>query len=411
MPQAFRGVSRQVQAAAIAAVSVFGLALAGAAPAQAQSCGRDGSGFSAWLAAFRQQAVAQGIPAEVVAAGLDDVSYDRAIISRDRGQGVFQQSFLQFAGRMVADYRLKTGANRIRQQAGLFSAIERQYGVPAEPIVAFWGLETDFGANTGKDPTLKALATLAYDCRRPELFRGELMDALRIVARGDLRPSEMRGAWAGELGQMQFMPSFYYKYGVDADGDGRVDLLRSTPDALASAANFMSSLGWRRGEPWLVEVRVPASLPWHEADLEIRHSASQWASWGVTPRAGALPPGNASLLLPMGRNGPAFLAYDNFRVFLRWNQSFVYATTAAYFAARLAGAPAVARGNGEVAMLGAKEIARLQRLLAQRGYDPGPIDGKLGAATRAAVKKAQMEFGLPADSFPTAELIARLGGG
>lgn len=410
MPQAFRGVSRQVQAAALAAVSVIGLALAGAAPAWAQSCGRDGSGFPAWLASFRQQAVAAGIPASVVAASLDGVSYDRAIISRDRGQGVFQQSFLQFAGRMVADYRLKTGASRIRQHAGLFASIERQYGVPPEPIVAFWGLETDFGANMGKDPTLKALATLAYDCRRPELFRAELMDALRIVARGDLKPSEMRGAWAGELGQMQFMPSLYYKYGVDADGDGRVDLLRSTADALASAANFMKSLGWRRGEPWLVEVKVPADLPWHEADLEIRHPVSQWLRWGVTPRTGTLPPGNASLLLPMGRNGPAFLAYDNFRVFLRWNQSFVYATTAAYFAARLAGAPPVSRGSGQVAPLGARDIARLQRLLAQRGYDPGPVDGKLGAATRAAVKKAQMEFGLPADSFPTAELIARLGG-
>jgi lytic murein transglycosylase len=314
---------------------------------------------------------------------------------------------------MVAAYRLQKGAIVMRQHGETFRRIEAQFGVPAAPIVAFWGLETDFGANVGNLPTLQSLATLAYDCRRPDLFRGELKAALRIIARGDLTPSEMRGPWAGELGQLQFLPSHYLAYGVDFDGDGRRDLIRSTPDALASAARYLQSLGWKRGEPWLQEVEVPADLDWQEADLSIQHPRAWWVRAGVRAAAGSLPADglNASLLLPMGRNGPAFLAYDNFRTFLEWNQSLVYATTAAYFASRLDGARPVGRGNGPVAALNARQIAELQRLLARAGYDIGKIDGKLGLTTRAGVKQVQLKYGLPADSYPTAELIERMKGG
>ncbi|MBZ0217665.1 MAG: lytic murein transglycosylase, partial [Fimbriimonadaceae bacterium] len=288
--------------------------------------------FQNWLTDFKKEAVAQGISQRTVSAALDGVSLDPNVIRSDRSQGVFSQTFLTFSDRMVSNYRLQNGAKHIKNMSSTFARIEREFGVPAPVIVAFWALETDFGANIGKLPVLRSLATLAYDCRRPERFRHELLSALRIVERGDLTPQQMVGPWAGEMGQTQFLASHYYTYGVDYDGDGRRDLLRSSPDALASAANLMANLGWRKGQPWLEEVRVPGQMPWEEADLDIQHTRAQWAKWGVKRISGqGLPNDNmkAALLLPMGRNGPAFLAYQNFHVYLGWNESLVYATTAA----------------------------------------------------------------------------------
>ena len=287
-------------------------------------------------------------------------------------------------------------------------------GVPPAVVTALWGLESDYGAYKGGIYNIiRSVASLAYDCRRPDFFREELMGAVRIVERGDLKPQEMIGNWAGELGPTQFTPSQYFKYGVDFDGDGRVDMIHSTPDALASAANLMKSFGWQRGQPWLQEVRVPADLPWDQADLAIQHPRSQWAKWGVTAAHGQLPGDNlpASLLLPMGRFGPAFLAYDNFKAFLGWNSAMVYSTTAAYLATRIAGAPAVSRGSGQVAVLNAQQIAELQRLLNAKRFAQVEPDGKLGNATRAGIKAAQMQVGLPADSYPSVELIERLRAG
>jgi lytic murein transglycosylase len=258
---------------------------------------------------------------------------------------------------------------------------------------------------------LRALATLAYDCRRPDRFRAELMDALRIIDRGDLTPAEMVGSWAGELGQTQFLPSHYLTYAVDYDGDGRRNLIASVPDVVASSANFLVALGWERDQPWLQEVRVPASLAWDQADLAIQHPRSKWAGWGVKQADGKSLPADAvpaSLLLPMGRHGPAFLAYQNFQIYLKWNQSLSYCLTAAYLANRLAGAPAMSRGSQPVQELSLEQVKELQQLLTRQGWEVGEIDGKLGVATRGSVKAAQMKYGLPADSYPTVELIERL---
>src|SRR5712672_2081987 len=252
-----------------------------AASALAASCGT--GSFDAWLADFKNEAAAKGISPSAIASGLSGLTLDQAVLSRDRSQRVFSQSFEEFSGRMVPP-RLGRGASMMKQYGSVLARIEQSYGVPGEVLVAIWGLETDFGANTGKFPTLRALATLAYDCRRAELFRAELMDALRIVERGDLSPSEMRGAWAGELGQTQFMPSSYIKYAIDFDGNGRRDLLRSAPDVLASTANYLAAHGWLRGKDW--------------------------------------EPGGA-----------------NFAVIQQWNKSEVYAKTIAYFATQLARAP------------------------------------------------------------------------
>jgi hypothetical protein len=221
----------------------------------------------------------------------------------------------------------------------------------------------------------------------------------------------MIGSWAGELGQTQFLPSHYNTHAIDYDGDGRRDLFRSNPDIIASSAKFVAHLGWRRGEPWLEEVLVPERLAWDQADLAIQHPRSKWAAWGVTRVNGAPLPNDtmpASLLLLMGRNGPAFLAYPNFRVYTEWNKSINYATTAAYLATRITGAPPMSRGRGPVETLDEKTVRELQQLLVRRGYDVGEVDGRLGAATRAAVKSAQMKLKLPADSYPTMELIEQL---
>jgi lytic murein transglycosylase len=394
---------------AFAASLLASLLLAGGAEA-ASSC--QSQPFPAWLQGVRQEAAQQGVSPATAEAALAGVRFDPGIVSRDRGQSVFSQTFLEFSGRMAAGYRISKGAALIKRNGAIFADIQKRYGVPPAVIAAFWGLETDFGAVMGNLPTLTSLATLAYDCRRSAMFRAELIDALKIIDRGDLAPQQMIGPWAGELGQFQFQPSYYLDHAVDEDGDGRRDLIHSTPDALASAGNFLASLGWQRGQPWLQEVRVPAEMSWEQADLSIEHPVSQWQAWGVRPTSGALPSGlSASLLLPMGRNGPAFLAYPNFRVFLKWNQSLVYATTAAYLATRIDGAPAVSRGNGPVQPLSAGQIRQLQQLLVRGGYEVGEVDGKLGMATRAGVRKAQLKLGLPADSYPTAELIQRLQAG
>jgi lytic murein transglycosylase len=286
--------------------------------------------------------------------------------------------------------------------------------VPAPVLTAFWGLESDFGKVFGKYNILTALTTLAYDCRRPDFFREQLIAALRIVQRGDQRVQDMIGDWAGEFGGMQFTAGDYLKNAVDFDGDGRRDLIKSIPDTLASGANFLVHLGWQRGQPWLQEVSVPQNLPWQEADLNIQHPVSQWKTWGVRAAHGKLAADDlpASLLLPMGRHGPAFLAYPNFKAFLGWNSAFVYSTTVAYFATRLAGAPVVDHSAATtVRPLTTAQMMELQRLLNKHGFDAGDVDGKLGSGTRDAVKKAQLKVGLPADSWPTTELLARLRGG
>ncbi len=382
-----------------------GALLAGAAEA-GSACTNTGS-FGRWLSGFKAEARNEGISPRTIAA-LNGVTLNPDVIRADRRQSVFSQSFLKFSDRMANKNRIKIGRSKIKRNKAIFARIYEKWGIPAPVITAYWALETDFGANNGDMPTLRSLATLAYDCRRPERFRTELMDALRIVERGDMEPQEMRGPWAGEMGQTQFVASIYLKYGVDFDGDGRVNLIRSVPDVLASSANYLSSLGWRRGEPWLKEVRIPRHMDWAEADLNIDKPVSEWERKGVRIADGSKIDGSlpAALLLPMGKDGPAFLAFQNFKVFLEWNQSLVYSTTVAYLATRIDGAPPVRRGNA--APFGYELTKKLQTLLSRHGYYDGEVDGKLGSGSRAAVRKAQLKYGLPADSYPTPELIARL---
>ena len=218
-------------------------------PAPAQATAACGGDFNTWLQGVKQDAAAQGISQRTIQASLTGITYDPTVIARDHAQGVFRQSFEQFSGRMVPP-RMARANMRMLQYASILSRIEQQYGVPGGVIVAIWGLETDFGADNGKFPTIRSLASLAYDCRRPDKFRGELLAALKIVDRGDIAPQDMHGAWAGEIGQTQFLPSSYLKFAVDFDGSGRRDLIHSVPDVLASTANYLKGYGWKRGQPW-----------------------------------------------------------------------------------------------------------------------------------------------------------------
>jgi lytic murein transglycosylase len=367
--------------------------------------------FGVWLARFKKDAAAAGISPSTINSVLDGMGIDRKVISRDRGQKFFAQSFLDFQGKLATQNRVASGKKKIAQRKSVFERVESEYGVPASVITGFWALESDFGAGMGKFPIMPALVTLAYDCRRQVMFEEELKAALQIIDRGDMSQAEMIGSWAGEIGQTQFLPTRYIDHAIDYDGDGRIDLFRDDADVIGSTANYMRHLGWRPNEPWLEEVRITEELPWDQADLTIKLPRSKWAGWGITYPDGRALPGDeqpASLLLPMGRFGPAFLAYPNFDIYTEWNNSLTYATTAAYLATRIDGAPPMSRGRGQIPELAQNETMEVQRILAARGYDVGKIDGLVGQKTRAAVKDMQMKLGLPADSYPTPELLSAL---
>jgi len=393
----------------------LGLTLAPVSPGPAQAaakttCKNTGS-FTRWLRDFKAEAARDGIPQSAIDRALRGVTLDRSIIRSDRRQNIFSLSFLQFVKKLVSANRLRRGPKKMAQYKRVFDQVERKYGVPAPVITAFWGLESDFGSFMGKKSSIRSIATLAYDCRRPELFRPQLKAAIKIVARGDLKPRNMIGSWAGELGQTQFLPTHYLTHAVDFDGDGRRDLLKSVPDMIASTGAYLKHFGWKANQPWVQEVKLTKALDWKEADLAIRHPRSQWAEWGVRrPNGKAIKADGlrAALLLPMGRNGPAFLTYDNFDIYTQWNESLVYALTAAYFATRLDGAPRLSKPSPRLKTYDYKQISQLQSLLVRRGHDVGGVDGKMGAKTRAAIKKEQLRLGLPADSYPSAQLFQKL---
>ncbi|RUX06867.1 MAG: lytic murein transglycosylase [Mesorhizobium sp.] len=391
----------RLRSQALAALFLCATAL----PAMAQECGGD---FETWKQGVAAEAKAAGVGAVGLDA-LEDARIDERALARDRAQGVFTQTFIQFSNRMISAYRLKQGAANMKKYADIFARADQQFGVQAPVITAFWALETDFGAVQGDFHTLSALVTLSHDCRRPQLFRQQLVPLLELIDRGVL-PADVTGAWAGEIGQTQILPSDYLARGVDGDGDGKIDLRNSVPDVIMTTGNKVLSRGWKRDEPWIQEVRVPDEMPWDQTGRTNKLPLTQWAQWGVTNPDGSplVDKGlQAGLALPMGRKGPAFLTYENFDVYLEWNQSFTYALTAANLAARLAGAPPLDPRNPEPG-LNNDQMKALQTKLEARGYDVGTVDGILGTNTREAVRKEQMRLGLPVDGWPTPELLGKL---
>lgn len=369
------------------------------------ACGGD---INVWIEDVAAEAKAAGISDKTIAE-LHKAQIDERTLKRDRTQTVFNLTFAEFSKRLISEQRLKKGRENLVKYADIFKKAEETYGVPGPVIAAFWGLETDFGAIQGDFDTLNSLVSLSHDCRRPELFRPQLMAMLQLIDKGVVDAGTM-GAWAGEIGQMQLLPKDYLERGVDGDGDGKVDLRNSVADAVMTAARMLSELGWQRGEPWLEVVQLTQDMPWENSIRTYRLPHSKWSGWGVKAADGAAlgaDDGDASLLIPMGRKGPAFLSYRNFDIFVEWNKSIVYATTAAYFATRLAGSEPFALGTPEPGLT-TEELTELQNKLVTHGYDMGRIDGVFGTKTRDAVRTEQLRLGMPADSWPTRELLEKL---
>ena len=377
-----------------------------AGPSMAQSCGGP---FPAFLDGLKAEARAQGIDAGVADSFLRGARLDQRVLRADRSQGIFRAEFTDFARRLISSDRLANGRRNYDRYRAVFDRAQRDYGVPPGILLAFWAFETDFGGFQGDYNTRDALVTLAHDCRRPALFRPQIFAAMVLHGRGRFDPATTTGAWAGEIGQVQMLPSDILERAVDGDGDGRIDLKRSAPDALLSGANMLKGFGWRAGEPWLQEIVVPDTLDWGRTGLRTELTVAEWERLGVRARDGRLPAAGlrASVLMPQGRRGPAFMVFPNFRALFEWNQSFVYVLTTAYFATRLEGAPVFDPRNPEPG-LSPDEMRELQRRLNARGYDTGGVTGILGALTRAAVQDAQRDLGLPADAWPTRALLGRL---
>jgi lytic murein transglycosylase len=381
------------------------IACLAASPAAEAACG---GSFPAFVDGLKAEAVSRGHAPDTVAAFLGSARQDQKVLRADRAQGVFKKTFIEFSRAVISQNRLQNGTANARKYASIFKRVSTDYGVSPGVLLAFWALETDYGAVQGDFNTLNALVTLAHDCRRPDLFRPQIFAALELYAMGDFDPARTTGAWAGEIGMVQMLPDDILRNGVDGDGDGHVRLKTSPPDALMSGGRMLRGLGWRAGEPWLQEIVVPQDLDWSKTGLNHQLSSAEWQAMGVRARSGGLPGGlPGSVLLPMGRNGPAFMAFPNFRVYFEWNKSFVYVTTAAYFATRLEGAPSYDPGNPDPG-LSDGQMRTLQKKLAARGHDVGEIDGILGEKTREAVQREQARLGLPADAWPTADLLGRL---
>ncbi len=375
-----------------------------ATPVQAAPCSGD---FSAFVAAMTEEAQAANLPADSVKEFFKGARQDVSVLEADRSQGVFRKTFLDFSKSLISKSRLQNGLAAAQKYSGTFDRARAEFGVSRGILLAFWAFETDFGAVQGDFNTRNALLTLAHDCRRPELFQPQVLSAIRLTAAGGMDPASTTGAWAGEIGMVQMLPDDILERGQDGDGDGIISLKTSPPDALLSGAALLQHHGWRAGEPWLQEISLPETMDWSKTGLGTELPTAEWAAMGIEPRMGTLPDLPASVLLPQGRKGPAFLAYPNYRVLFEWNKSFVYVTTAAYFATRLEGAAPYTQGTPDPA-LSMDQMQALQTKLGQRGHDVGKIDGILGAATRTAVQKEQLRLGLPADAWPNAELLNAL---
>ena len=371
-------------------------------PAHAQN-----TGFDSWLAAFRQDAAAQGISEATLDAALTGITPIERVIELDRRQPEFLQSFADYLARRVTEARVAQGQALLQEHAALLDAVEQKYGIPRAVLVAFWGLETNYGATLGNFNIPASLATLAFDGRRSGFFRNQLLDALRIIDDGHVQAADMNGSWAGAMGHMQFIPSTFRAYAVDGDGDGRIDVWQSVPDAMYSAANYLQRVGWRANEPVALEVHLPDGFDWRKARINTRLPVAKWTALGVRQADGtALPTldGSAAIILPQGWKGPAFMVFDNFDVILRWNRSVNYALSVA----QLAGGGALVAQMGETGALGITQLKALQQALNELGFDAGTPDGLLGPRTQSAIRLYQVVFHLPADGYPAPSLLAHV---
>ena len=368
--------------------------------------------FAQCLSGLQQRARSEQLSTHVVDEVLANLKQQTRVIELDRSQPEFTQTFADYFQQRVTAERIERGQELLDQYEAFLTDLTRKYGVPGRYLVAFWGLETNFGSYLGKMPTLDSLATLACDERRSEFFTSELMQALALLERESLTPAEMRGSWAGAMGHTQFMPSAYRLYATDGDGDGRVNLWRSERDALASGANFLVNLGWQKGQRWGREVLLPDDFPYVKTGLNNSQPLAYWRGLGVSFANGNPIPDidmQASVLVPAGHSGPAFLVYPNFDVILRWNRSEYYALAVGLLADRLIGAgPLVRSPSSDETALSRNAVENMQRQLKDLGFDAGEIDGVLGSMTQSALREFQASTGMIADGYPDRTTLCAL---
>lgn len=363
--------------------------------------------FEQWLSEFHHFAATQGISEATLATALDGVRYRDRVIELDRYQPEFVRPIWEYLDSAASDTRVNTGRERFEENRQTALQMQQRFGVPAEIIVAIWGIESNYGSNFGDFSTLEALATLAYDGRRRDFARGELLAALRIIDQGDISAERMKGSWAGAMGHTQFIPSSFEAYAVDGDNDGHRDIWGSIPDVMASTANYLARAGWQTGQPWGVEVVLPASFDYSQTE---RLSSAEWSRQGIRALEGELPNfESAAIVIPAGAQGPAFLVGPNFRAILRYNNATSYALAVATLADNIAGRDGIQQSwpRGE-APLTRDDVKELQQRLNEAGYAVGGADGVMGPNTREGLRGFQRQQGLTPDAFATQSLLERL---
>ncbi len=405
-------ITRRTACLGLAAATLSGCVSAGAPPARGPSMRAvPNAGWSAWVEGYGARARARGISATVLEAAFRDAGYVPGVIERDRNQTEFTRTLEDYLAIAASDERVARGRAVARRYSATLGRIEARFGVPAEIVAAIWGLESFYGERRGDIPVVSSTSTLAYDGRRGQFFENQLTAALRILQAGDITAGRMVGSWAGAMGHTQFIPTSYLAYAVDFTGDGRRDIWADDPtDALASAAAYLEGSGWRRGQPWGIEVLLPAGFAGPFGRGRTR-SVSEWEAAGIRPaRGGALPQaGPAAILGPSGASGPAFLVFPNFSVILRYNNAESYALGIAHLSDRIAGAgPLAAAFPPDRHGLTIDDRKALQRGLTRAGYDAGTADGVLGPQTEAAISAYQRANGLPITGAPSRALLVRL---
>lgn len=360
---------------------------------------------------LQEQAKQAGLPQSLIHEVIPELKYLPKVIKSDRSQPEFTQTFAAYLNKRVSDIRIKQGKQLLIKHEDFLELLFRKYGVPGRYLIAFWGLESNYGHYLGKISTLNSLATLACDERRSEFFTHELLLALKLMNRESLPPDRMQGSWAGAMGHTQFMPSTYYQYAVDGDGDGQINLWLSEKDALASSANYLQQLGWKTGERWGREVHLPVNFAYEKTGYKSWKSLTQWKSSGVTKVNGVLLPEldiQSAILVPSGHSGPAFLVYQNFNIIMNWNQSKHYALSVGLLADRISGQGPLSAPPKDQQPLSMQTVLTLQKSLNKSGFNAGTADGIMGSKTQEAIQAFQVSAGLIADGYPDRSTLSQL---
>lgn len=369
--------------------------------------------FSSWLNELKAEALSRGISQNTLEQAFVDVNAPvERIIELDRSQPEFMQTFSGYLNNRMSKARVERGQRMLQEHSELFSRLQKEYGVQPQYLVSFWALESNFGDFTGGFSVVNALSTLAYDPRRADFFRAELLTSLRIIDAGHIAADRMTGSWAGAMGQCQFMPSTFMAYAKDGDGDGKIDIWGSLPDVMTSAANYLSRSGWKGDERWGREVVLPANFDFAQSGTDVRKTVTQWNALGIK-RADGSALGNAdlqaSVIVPAGVSGPAFLTYNNFRTTMIWNRSIFYAISVGHLADLFSGGADIKyMPSTEERALARSDVMEMQELLNGMGHDVGDPDGILGSRTREGVRNFQLSNQLPADGYPSYDLLGTL---